>query len=342
VQIEVKVCNTAEMLAPAGSLGHFSRVVIYIVGFLILLQLVFTLVNGIYSRLLRPGKNLKKKYGLWAVVTGATDGIGKAMAFELAKKGQNIVLISRSQDKLDSCRAELLAKYPKVEVKVLSVDYSNFDESARKKVTQFLTGMDVGVLVNNVGISYPYTKYFFELDDERVEQLMTLNVESTTWMTRIALPGMIERKRGSIVNIGSVAGVMSSPLLAEYSGAKGYIANFSRSLNCELQSFNIHVQCQVPMLVATKLAKIQKASLFVPSPSNYARAAVAAIGYETVVSPYWSHALQVWLLTALPEWVSSKVVLQMHLNIRKAGMRKDEKLAAAAASSGSAAEKKGK
>jgi 17beta-estradiol 17-dehydrogenase / very-long-chain 3-oxoacyl-CoA reductase len=61
----------------------------------------------------------------------------------------------------------------------------------------------VGVLVNNVGISYPYTQYFHELDDERVEQLMTLNVHSTTWMTRIVLPGMISRKRGSIVNIGS-------------------------------------------------------------------------------------------------------------------------------------------
>lgn len=125
------------------------------------------------------------------------------MAFELARQGVNIVLISRTLDKLEQCKEELSAKYPKIEVKILAIDYSKFDASEQKKVAIFLTGMDVGVLVNNVGISYPFTKYFHELDDERVSQLITLNVDSTTWMTRIVLPGMLERKRGAIVNIGS-------------------------------------------------------------------------------------------------------------------------------------------
>ncbi len=177
----------------------------YALGSLTLAYVFVKLLIGIYARLLRPGKNLKQ-FGPWgmflallswtalttifpAVVTGATDGIGKAIAFELAKKGENIVLISRSQEKLEACRTELLAKYPKVEVKILSVDYSQFNEAARAKVSSVLKDVDVGILVNNVGISYPYTKYFHELDDERVEQLITLNVESTTWMTRIVIPG---------------------------------------------------------------------------------------------------------------------------------------------------------
>lgn len=139
---------------------------------------------------------------------------------------------------------------------------------------------------------------------------------------------MVERKRGSIVNIGSAAGVSTSPLLAQYGAAKSYITMFSRTLNVELEKFNIHVQCQVPMFVATKLAKIKKTSLFVASPAAYARAAVAAIGYEAVVSPFWSHALQIWVLTAaLPEWITSRVVMNMHHGIRKAGMRKEAKLA---------------
>ena len=66
-----------------------------------------------------------------------------------------------------------------------------------------LKDLDVGVLVNNVGMSYPFCQFFHELSDESVEQLMSLNIDSTTWMTRIVLPGMLERKRGSIVNIGS-------------------------------------------------------------------------------------------------------------------------------------------
>ncbi len=125
------------------------------------------------------------------------------MAFEFAKQGMNVVLISRSKDKLEDTCNELKAKYPKIDVRVLAIDYSQFDAKARTKVDALLRDIDVGVLVNNVGISYPFTQYFHELSDENVSQLVSLNVESTTWMTRIVLPGMIARKRGAIVNIGS-------------------------------------------------------------------------------------------------------------------------------------------
>lgn len=99
---------------------------------------------------------------------------------------------------------------------------------------------------------------------------------------------------------------------------------FSRALHHELTQFNIDVQCQVPLFVATKLAKIKKASLFVASPSGYARAAVAAIGYDTVISPFWSHALQMYLLLNLPEYLAAYITKKMHLDIRKKGMKKDE------------------
>eukprot|EP00596_Hydrurales_sp_CCMP1899_P002386 CAMPEP_0119042400 /NCGR_PEP_ID=MMETSP1177-20130426/14999_1 /TAXON_ID=2985 /ORGANISM="Ochromonas sp, Strain CCMP1899" /LENGTH=264 /DNA_ID=CAMNT_0007009175 /DNA_START=248 /DNA_END=1042 /DNA_ORIENTATION=- len=250
------------------------------------------------------------------------------MAFEFARKGLNVVLISRTLDKLNDCAAELKAKYPKIEVKVLDVDYSDFSSSIRARVAAFLDGLDIGVLVNNVGISYPYTKFFHELEDERVEQLITLNVNSTTWMSRIVLPGMLTRKRGAIVNIGSAAGVSTSPLLAQYGAAKGYISMMSKAMNAELKGRNIHVQCQVPMFVATKLAKLKKTSLFVASPTAYARAAISSIGYEALCSPYWSHAFQIWLLTALPEWLVIKITLDMHTGIRAAGMKKEARTAA--------------
>lgn len=154
------------------------------IGLLLALKYAENTLSYIYCHFLRPSKNIKKRYGSWAVVTGATDGIGKAMAFELAKRGLNVVLISRSKDKLIECAAELNAKYAKVEVKILDVDFSDFTAAVRTRVSSFLEGLDVGVLINNVGVSYPFTKFFHELDDERVEQLITLNVNSTTWMSR--------------------------------------------------------------------------------------------------------------------------------------------------------------
>jgi 17beta-estradiol 17-dehydrogenase / very-long-chain 3-oxoacyl-CoA reductase len=115
---------------------------------------------------------------------------------------------------------------------------------------------------------------------------------------------------------------------------------FSRTLNVELKKSKIHVQCQVPMFVTTKLAKLKKASLFVATTEAYARAAVAAIGYEAVVSPYWSHALQIWLMTTLPEYVSAFITLHMHAGIRKAGLKKEAKKLEEAQGAGAGGKKK--
>lgn len=298
-----------------------------IVGAIVIISFLWDFLAGIYNHFIRPGKNIVKTYGQWAVVTGATDGIGKAMAFELAKKGCNVLLISRTQSKLDDCKAEIEAKYPKITCETLAIDYSKYDATAESHIVKAIANKEVGVLVNNVGISYPNTKYFHELEPINVEQLMTLNVNSTTNMTRLVLPGMVSRKRGTVVSIGSAAGVSTSPLLSQYGAAKSYIAMFSKAMNEEYKTFNISFQCQVPMFVTTKLAKLRKTSLFVASPAGYAKAAVAAIGYESLVSPYWSHALQIWFLTTAPEWLVVSITKNMHLGIRKAAIRKAEKAA---------------
>ena len=141
-----------------------------------------------------------KKLGSWCVVTGATDGIGKAYAFNMAKKGLNVVVISRTKTKVEEVKSAIEEKHG-VEVKAVVCDYSNFDKAARTRISKELQGLDIGVLVNNVGVSYPFPQFFHELDDDAVANLIEININSTTWMTRIVLPGMIERKRGCIVNV---------------------------------------------------------------------------------------------------------------------------------------------
>ncbi|TMW56872.1 hypothetical protein Poli38472_006882 [Pythium oligandrum] len=292
-------------------------------GGLLVARFALLILGAVWVHFLRPSKSLKK-FGQWGIVTGATDGIGKALAMELARKGMNVVLMSRTLKRLEEVRDEILAKYPKVQVKVLSVDFNQIDNATvRKSVENLIAEVeDVGVLFNNVGVSYDFPQYFAELPDDRIESLIKLNVISTTVMTKLVLPGMAQRKRGVIVNLSSGSARLCVPLLSEYSATKRFIEQFSLCLADEYKSKNVHIQCHTPMFVSTKLAKIRHASFTVPSPTVYARASVAKLGCETMISPYWPHALQIWIYESLPISLFSKGAMMSHLSLRKRALKK--------------------
>eukprot|EP00534_Pseudo-nitzschia_fraudulenta_P002001 CAMPEP_0201119354 /NCGR_PEP_ID=MMETSP0850-20130426/3508_1 /ASSEMBLY_ACC=CAM_ASM_000622 /TAXON_ID=183588 /ORGANISM="Pseudo-nitzschia fraudulenta, Strain WWA7" /LENGTH=315 /DNA_ID=CAMNT_0047385031 /DNA_START=49 /DNA_END=996 /DNA_ORIENTATION=- len=294
------------------------------------LNLCMKAVSHLYKTFLRPSKNFKK-YGKWAVVTGATDGIGKAYAFAFAKKGMSILLISRTEAKLQAVKKEIESKnYPGVEVSYLVCDYSKFDKAAQDKVAKVVTELEVGVLVNNVGVSYRYPMFFHELSDGEVQDLMTMNIDSTVWMTRMVLPGMLERKKGAIVNISSASAMYDLPLLAEYSGSKSFVEKFSRAINEEYKSKGINCQAQIPFFVATKLAK-QRKSLMVPEPKDFVALAIKWVGYnDAVVSPFFLHAFQGWVMDVLPSSIVASQIMKLHLSIRKRGMKKEAAKAAEA------------
>jgi 17beta-estradiol 17-dehydrogenase / very-long-chain 3-oxoacyl-CoA reductase len=254
----------------------------------------------------------------------------------LAKKGMSVVLISRTESKLKEVKDDILRKgYAGVEVKYIVCDYSNFDPTARTVVKRDLEGLEIAVLVNNVGVGYRYPVFFHELTDEEVINLLQMNIDSTVWMTRIVLPGMLERKKGgAIVNLSSGSALYTLPLLAEYSGAKSFIEKFSRALNAEYRSKGITCQCQVPFYVATKLAKMRK-SLTVPTPAAYAAMGIKWIGYpDALVQPFWLHALQGWIMFQIPDFIVAKGIMSMHMAIRKKGLKKDARLTDESASKG--------
>lgn len=289
------------------------------VGAAVAVKLGLVLLGVLWS-MIRPSK--VKSFGDWAVVTGATDGIGLAYCHEFARNGLNVVLISRTQSKLDDCAKDISKRFPKVQVKTIQAD---FDTDCYMDIQKALAGVPVGILVNNVGRSYNHAEYLNLISDELVDSLIRLNVVSTTKMTRMVLQGMLERKKGAIVNVSSAAGVIHTgdPFYAVYSATKAYVDFFSRSLHLELASKGVSVQCQVPYFVTTKLAKIRRSSLTVPSPKGYAQAAVQCIGYGATVVPFPMHALQHWFIeNVVPSFLFSYFLVGHHVSIRNRAYKK--------------------
>jgi len=181
--------------------------------------------------------------------------------------------------------------------------------------------------VNNAGMSYPYAKFFHELEIELIVNLIKVNVEALTRLTHLVLPQMVQRRKGAIVNIGSGAATVlpSDPLYAVYAATKGYVDQFSKTLSVEYKSKGIHVQCQAPLYVATKLAKIRHASFTCPSAQRYAQSALKCIGYESRITPYWVHTIMWGIIARVPTSVMDSVRLSQNISIRNRAMDKEAK-----------------
>jgi len=273
-----------------------------------------------------PAKNLRK-YGEWAVVTGATDGIGLAYAKQLAKRGISVVLISRSAERLATAEAEIKAKYPAVLTKTVAADFSSTDPALYTNIAKQIEGLDIGILVNNVGLSYPSALFFHELpsvDAALADNIIAVNVTATTRMTALVVPGMVKKGKGAIINISSAAGRIpaGNPLYAVYSASKAYVDYFSRSLHYELKPLGVHVQCQSPYFVTSKMSKIKRASLTVPDPNAFAAAAAKAIGCGASVVPFWTHCIEDSIIRSIPAAVSGPLLTRLHKGIRAAFFRK--------------------
>jgi len=262
----------------------------------------------------------------WAIVTGSTDGIGQEYALELGKKGYNLLLISRSEEKLANTKELITSKARNCKnIKTLAADFSSLDiyERIEAEVAKL---ENVDVLVNNVGLSYATPEYLTQLSVTNgpgmSSKLINVNIMSCTRMIEIVLPRMETQRRGVIINLSSLSAAYPTPLLAVYGAAKTYVDFFSRALQVEYASKGIIIQSVLPSYVATKMAKIRKATLLAPTPSSYAKGALATVGLEGRTYGFWSHKIQGFvqdhlIARFLGVYFMSKIAFNSLGNVRK-------------------------
>jgi 17beta-estradiol 17-dehydrogenase / very-long-chain 3-oxoacyl-CoA reductase len=277
-----------------------------------------------------------RSYGKWAVVTGASDGIGLAYARELARAGVCVALVARSADKLAAAKASVEAARASAAVEVVTVQADFSDTGCYAKVRSALLRNiapdDVGLLVNCVGVSSPAALYFDPRESDRAApglrtSLVNVNVVAATEMTELFLPYMLEKRKGIVVNVGSGFGLVPSPLYAQYGATKAYLEHLSRSLSLELRGSGVHVQCQAPMVVCTAMSGMRKPSLFTPTPEDYARAAVRDLGSGTNTVPYWPHYLLSLLAKVLPRAFVEWQLVSGHRALRERFVQKTRRRA---------------
>jgi|ERR1719322_273136 len=261
------------------------------------------------------------KYGKWAVITGATDGIGLSFANNLAKQGQNIVLVSRNPEKLATVAKEIESKY-QVETKCITADFSHQD--IYDNIKKSLYGLDISILINNVGVSYEHPEFFLELDDRAnvISKMISINVLSAVKMTEIILPEFVEKGKGVILNISSASACVPTPLLTLYSATKKFVICFSKSLNGEYASKGVVIQSLTPFFVCTKLSKLRHSSIFIPNPDTYVKSAMKVIGKSTCSYGYLPHAIQGLVIESLPEWLYQYFSTKHMCGIRKRALKK--------------------
>ncbi|GAV02278.1 hypothetical protein RvY_12868 [Ramazzottius varieornatus] len=263
------------------------------------------------------------KLGEWAVVTGATDGIGKGYAFDLARRGCNIVLISRTEKKLRTVAAEIETLY-NVRTKILVADFTSVEEEVYPYLKRELSKLEVGTLVNNVGMMQKYPEHFHLIPegDKACTDLIRCNMVAQTMMSRIILPQMVQRKKGVIINLSSAAGDTPVPLIALYSASKAYNNFLSLAMDMEYRDQGLIIQSIQPFVVATNMSGKPETNLLIIDSFKYARSCLNTVGYFTRTHGHYSHALQSWLLGTVPLMISTRMSMRFMGAARKEILRR--------------------
>jgi short-subunit dehydrogenase len=248
----------------------------------------------------------------WALVTGATAGIGESFTRLLASKGYNIALVARDEVRLHERAAGLREKYG-IQTFVLPADLAT--KSGVKSVEKYIQSYEIEVLINNAGFGINKAFTASNLGDE--QDLLNVLVRAPMRLMHVILPGMKERKSGTIINVSSVAGFIAG---GTYSAAKSYLTVLSESLNTELKGTGVIVSALCPGFTRTEFhqrgrmkMKGLPSFMWLNADKLVAQSWKDAQAHQPVSVPGWQYKLLVAIISIAPR----SFVRQIGMNVRR-------------------------
>ncbi|OMJ82398.1 hypothetical protein SteCoe_16943 [Stentor coeruleus] len=273
--------------------------IFFFIGFCCILKVALVLLEFLqgYSHI----SDIKKYGHSWAIITGATDGVGLAFAKKLAQAGFSLILISRNPIKLLQVARELNLQYG-INTLTIAKDFND----CNKDPQEFFNGiyakcqnLNITLLINNVG--YGEKAPFIESLPLILRQI-SINIFPMVFLTRLILPSLISNGLGGIINIGSITTLRQFPvLIAVYSATKSFELIFSQTCS---QEYNLDILCIEPSFINTKLTKIYRRKPFNIQPDEFVEASLCCLGRVGHSFGHWRHYISYFFYTVLGPFIS--------------------------------------
>jgi len=245
-------------------------------------------------------KNLKQKYGPWALVTGASSGIGKEFATQLAKAGLNLVIVARRQNLLASLKESLVNKYA-IKVKIIVADLSA--NSAVEELDKATKDIDIGLVIPNAGIEN--VGEFVETNLEKNSHILHLNTLVPMQVANVFGARLKKRGAGGILFVSSLFSYQGIPYVANYAATKAYILSLGEALNVELKPYGVDVSVLSPGVTRTDMSQnmsidFKKIPMFSMSAQKTAQIGLKALGKKATVVPGLLNKIYAWENRVIP------------------------------------------
>jgi short-subunit dehydrogenase len=249
-------------------------------------------------------KRLKNKYGQWAIITGASSGIGLELAIQLAKAGLNLVINSRHLDKLREVEKHLQS-ISNIDIKIVASDVS--DTEGIEKIIQETQGLHLGLLVVSAG--YGTSGNFIDSSLHSEMNMLRVNCEGLLSLTHYFSQQFVQQKRGGIILMSSMVAFQGTPYSANYAATKAYVQILAEGLAVELKPHGVDVLAAAPGPVESGFS--QRANMkmsFSLLPSQVGIPILKALGRKTTVLPGFLTKLLVYSLRIVPRWGKVKIM----------------------------------